>query len=92
MQHMTLPKEIWFELFYEFVSQLPFFRYLSHHHWVYNFNFVFVFMQANVNFYFCCCLQLQEEGMVKINYFPTDGLMDLMYFPYYGKSLHVSIP
>lgn len=45
-------------------------------------------MQADVNFNFCCCLQLQEEGMVQINYFPPNGAMDLMYFPYYGKSLH----
>ncbi|XP_005489512.1 sodium/potassium-transporting ATPase subunit beta-3 isoform X2 [Zonotrichia leucophrys gambelii] len=30
----------------------------------------------------------KEEGMVSINYFPRDGAMDLMYFPYYGKSLH----
>ncbi|XP_053807293.1 sodium/potassium-transporting ATPase subunit beta-3 isoform X1 [Vidua chalybeata] len=29
-----------------------------------------------------------EEGVVNINYFPPDGAMDLMYFPYYGKSLH----
>lgn len=26
--------------------------------------------------------------MVQINYFPPNGAMDLMYFPYYGKSLH----
>ncbi|KAI1235835.1 hypothetical protein IHE44_0001924 [Lamprotornis superbus] len=30
----------------------------------------------------------KEEGMVNINYFPRNGVMDLMYFPYYGKSLH----
>ncbi|NWY24110.1 AT1B3 ATPase, partial [Pheucticus melanocephalus] len=30
----------------------------------------------------------KEEGMVNINYFPPNGAMDLMYFPYYGKSLH----
>ncbi|NWI73162.1 AT1B3 ATPase, partial [Dryoscopus gambensis] len=30
----------------------------------------------------------KEEGMVQINYFPPNGAMDLMYFPYYGKSLH----
>nr|XP_041574105.1 sodium/potassium-transporting ATPase subunit beta-3 isoform X1 [Taeniopygia guttata] len=29
-----------------------------------------------------------DEGMVNINYFPPNGAMDLMYFPYYGKSLH----
>ncbi|KAM6389654.1 sodium/potassium-transporting ATPase subunit beta-3 isoform 1-T1 [Pluvialis apricaria] len=29
-----------------------------------------------------------EEGMVEINYFPSGGFIDLMYFPYYGKSLH----
>ncbi|XP_068810701.1 sodium/potassium-transporting ATPase subunit beta-3 [Struthio camelus] len=30
----------------------------------------------------------KEEGTVQINYFPPGGLIDLMYFPYYGKSLH----
>nr|XP_021147798.1 sodium/potassium-transporting ATPase subunit beta-3 isoform X1 [Columba livia] len=30
----------------------------------------------------------KEEGRVEINYFPPEGLIDLMYFPYYGKSLH----
>ncbi|NXC58434.1 AT1B3 ATPase, partial [Aleadryas rufinucha] len=30
----------------------------------------------------------KEEGMVQIKYFPPNGAMDLMYFPYYGKSLH----
>ncbi|XP_058668001.1 sodium/potassium-transporting ATPase subunit beta-3 [Ammospiza nelsoni] len=30
----------------------------------------------------------KEEGMVSINYFPRNGAMDLMYFPYYGKNLH----
>uniref|UniRef100_A0A8C9FVT7 Sodium/potassium-transporting ATPase subunit beta-3 n=1 Tax=Pavo cristatus TaxID=9049 RepID=A0A8C9FVT7_PAVCR len=40
----------------------------------YNSNFVLVFIQA--------------AGAVEINYFPSGGLIDLMYFPYYGKTLH----
>uniref|UniRef100_A0A8C7EG52 Sodium/potassium-transporting ATPase subunit beta-3 n=1 Tax=Nothoprocta perdicaria TaxID=30464 RepID=A0A8C7EG52_NOTPE len=28
------------------------------------------------------------KGAVQITYFPRGGLIDLMYFPYYGKSLH----
>ncbi|XP_031452166.1 sodium/potassium-transporting ATPase subunit beta-3 isoform X2 [Phasianus colchicus] len=30
----------------------------------------------------------KEPGAVEINYFPSGGLIDLMYFPYYGKTLH----
>ncbi|XP_040423155.1 sodium/potassium-transporting ATPase subunit beta-3 isoform X4 [Cygnus olor] len=30
----------------------------------------------------------KEQDMVEINYFPPGGSIDLMYFPYYGKSLH----
>uniref|UniRef100_A0A8C3TBV9 Sodium/potassium-transporting ATPase subunit beta-3 n=2 Tax=Chelydra serpentina TaxID=8475 RepID=A0A8C3TBV9_CHESE len=30
----------------------------------------------------------KEEGKVQITYFPAGGMIDLMYFPYYGKNLH----
>ncbi|XP_013912899.1 PREDICTED: sodium/potassium-transporting ATPase subunit beta-3 [Thamnophis sirtalis] len=30
----------------------------------------------------------KEEGKVTISYFPPNGTIDLMYFPYYGKQLH----
>ncbi|XP_038272536.1 sodium/potassium-transporting ATPase subunit beta-3 isoform X1 [Dermochelys coriacea] len=30
----------------------------------------------------------KEEGKVQITYFPDGGMIDLMYFPYYGKNLH----
>ncbi|NWV09897.1 AT1B3 ATPase, partial [Ptilonorhynchus violaceus] len=30
----------------------------------------------------------KERGAVNIKYFPPRGTLDLMYFPYYGKSLH----
>ncbi|TFK01157.1 NFU1 iron-sulfur cluster scaffold-like protein, mitochondrial [Platysternon megacephalum] len=30
----------------------------------------------------------REEGKVQITYFPDGGMIDLMYFPYYGKNLH----
>uniref|UniRef100_A0A8C6ZUG2 Sodium/potassium-transporting ATPase subunit beta n=1 Tax=Nothoprocta perdicaria TaxID=30464 RepID=A0A8C6ZUG2_NOTPE len=43
------------------------------------------FLVKDVNFKFCY-FQSQEEGAVQITYFPRGGLIDLMYFPYYGKS------
>ncbi|XP_067413782.1 sodium/potassium-transporting ATPase subunit beta-3 [Emydura macquarii macquarii] len=30
----------------------------------------------------------KEEDTVQITYFPAEGMIDLMYFPYYGKNLH----
>ncbi|ETE67612.1 Sodium/potassium-transporting ATPase subunit beta-3 [Ophiophagus hannah] len=30
----------------------------------------------------------KEEGKATISYFPANGTIDLMYFPYYGKRLH----
>ncbi|XP_020648245.1 sodium/potassium-transporting ATPase subunit beta-3 isoform X1 [Pogona vitticeps] len=30
----------------------------------------------------------KEEGKAEIKYFPDNGFIDLMYFPYYGKRLH----
>ncbi|XP_075793753.1 sodium/potassium-transporting ATPase subunit beta-3 isoform X2 [Pelodiscus sinensis] len=32
----------------------------------------------------------KEEGMVQITSFPPGGMIDLMYFPYYGKYLHAN--
>lgn len=34
---------------------------------------------------------LQKENPVMMQYFPSEGRIDKMYFPYYGKNAHVSI-
>lgn len=34
---------------------------------------------------------MQRESAVQMQYFPSEGRIDKMYFPYYGKKAHVSI-
>lgn len=35
-------------------------------------------------------MSLQRDNPVGIQYFPKEGRFDKMYFPYYGKRIHVS--
>lgn len=34
---------------------------------------------------------MQKDHPVQMHYFPSEGRIDKMYFPYYGKKAHVSI-
>ena len=39
---------------------------------------------------FLLLLSPQRETSLQMQYFPKEGSLDKMYFPYYGKNLHVS--
>lgn len=34
---------------------------------------------------------MQRDNPIQMQYFPSEGRIDKMYFPYYGKKAHVSI-
>lgn len=41
--------------------------------------------QTNVAPYVNCTILTGKENVAKVEYFPSGGIMDLSYFPYYGK-------
>lgn len=60
------------------------------------FNWLICSNQAELNansflqFYYGTFLSLQTETLLQLQYFPHEGTIDRMYFPYYGKKSHVS--
>lgn len=64
---------------------------LQNHHTVRNDTALLIY-----NFGFCdlkrafSCFLFQSENTAALSTYPPNGVIDLKYFPYYGKKLHVS--
>lgn len=57
--------------------------------WV-TWHIVYEVQQCDLSHPLSSCLQVQRETPLQMQYFPTEGILDKSYYPYYGKKLHVS--
>jgi hypothetical protein len=52
--------------------------------------FLLLLLFFTPSFLFILLFLPQRESPLQMQYFPSEGRFDKMYFPYYGKNLHVS--